>query len=150
MSQRTNARPGNPPDVTNEPPSATVLRLAEELSSTDPEREITDRDLAALAVQVSVAELGSVAEQGHDEGLAALAGQVFVADLALISAQISDDDLARIVADAPEAGRYMAAKALGAMPEARSGETRSSYGARLVKAVRGAARDGAGRTGCRS
>ncbi|MET8746827.1 hypothetical protein [Streptomyces sp. NPDC004728] len=136
MSQRTNARPGNPPDAMNEPSSATVLRLAEELRSTDPEREVTDGDLAAIAVQVSVADLGSVAEQVHIEGLAAIAGQVLVADLAVISAQVSDADLARIAAGAPEAGRYLAAKTLTSMPVALPGETRGAYGTRLAGAVR--------------
>ncbi|MEU0627715.1 hypothetical protein [Streptomyces sp. NPDC005989] len=136
MSQRTDARPGNPPDAMNEPPSVTVLRLAEELRSTDPEREVTDGDLAAIAVRVSVADLRSVAEQVHVEGLAAIAGQVSVADLAVISAQVSDGDLARIAAAAPEAGRYVAAKALAAMPEAQPGETRGAYGTRLAGAVR--------------
>ncbi|WP_371097143.1 hypothetical protein [Streptomyces sanglieri] len=132
MSQRTNARPGNPPDGANEP-SATVLRLAEELRSTDPDREVTDGDLAAVAVQVSVEDLAAVAEQVYDEGLEVIADLVSVEDLEVIAAQVSDEELARIAAAAPEVGRYVAARVLGAMPKAEPGETRGSYGARLAE-----------------
>ncbi|MFE6021635.1 hypothetical protein ACFQ6O_34545 [Streptomyces sp. NPDC056441] len=92
--------------------------------------------MAAIAAQVSVTELGPVTEQVHAEDLAALAGQVAVTDLESISDQVSDDDLARIAAAVPEAGRYMAAKALTAIPAAQPGETRGAYGTRLAEAVR--------------
>ncbi|MFF4179661.1 hypothetical protein [Streptomyces sp. NPDC001750] len=136
MSQRTNARSGNPSDTVNEPPSATVLRLAEELRSTAPERGITDGDLAAIAVQVSAEDLAAVAEQVSVEGLAAIADLVSVEDLEVIGAQVSDEELARIAAAAPDVGRYVAARALGAMPKAQPGETRGSYGARLAEGGR--------------
>lgn len=150
MPQGTNGRPGNPRDVTDDQTSnalqapgrmrgrarTTLLRFAEELRSTDPEREVTDGDLAAIAAQVSVGDLGSVAEQVDAEGLAALAGQVPDTDLESISTQVSDEELARIAAAAPEAGRYMAAKVLTAIPAAQPGETRGAYGTRLAKAVR--------------
>ncbi|MFE3146629.1 hypothetical protein ACFXJ6_08185 [Streptomyces sp. NPDC059218] len=136
MSQRTDARPGNPPDAVNEPSSATVLRLAEELRSTAPERGVTDRDLAQIAVQVSVEDLSAVAEQVSVEGLAVIADLVSVRDLEVIAAQVPDEELARIAAAAPDVGRYVAARALSAMPKAEPGETRGSYGTRLAKGVR--------------
>ncbi|WP_406517593.1 hypothetical protein [Streptomyces sp. NBC_00826] len=136
MSQRTNTRPGNPPDAVNEPPSATVLRLAEELRSTAPDRGITDGDLAAIAVQVSMEDLAAVAEQVSVEGLAVIADLVSVRDLEVIGAQVPDDELARIAAAAPDVGRYVAARVLGAMPKAEPGETRGSYGVRLARGGR--------------